>query len=140
MPKLPKGKVRLEVLISEDVAKKFYELVKMKHENLRGALSYEVEQALRNWIAAHTSSTQILAKKSNPQPKALVVWERVKEYLKRRLDIPTIVAGMQVHKSFLIEAIAAVRGEDPRTIRKWLDKFIEYKLVKPLGPNVYEVI
>jgi len=41
MPKLPKNKARLDVLIDKEVMKKFRELVKMKHELLHGALSYE---------------------------------------------------------------------------------------------------
>jgi len=46
MPKVPKGKVRLDVYISRDLYKKLKELVVAKHELLHGALSYEVEQAL----------------------------------------------------------------------------------------------
>jgi hypothetical protein len=47
MPKLPKDKARLDVLIDKEVMKKFRELVEMKHELLHGALSYEVERHSR---------------------------------------------------------------------------------------------
>jgi hypothetical protein len=50
MPRLPKGKVLLQVYVSEDLAKKLKSVVKEKYESLRGGLSQEVEQALRAWV------------------------------------------------------------------------------------------
>ena len=94
MPKLPKGKTYLYVLIDEKVVDDLRKLVKMKYDSLRGGLSHEVEQALRAWLAAHTKGTQTLAMKVNPQPKVLVVWEQVKEYLRRVYDYEGLVTGL----------------------------------------------
>jgi hypothetical protein len=140
MYKIPKDKEALHVLISKEVMRKFREIVKMKHENLRGALSYEVEQALQAWIAAHTKGTQILASKANPQPRTVRVWEQVKQFLKERYGYAGLVTGVQIPKAHVIEAIACLRGDDRRTIDGWLERFQKYKLLKPISPNVFEVI
>jgi hypothetical protein len=140
MYKIPKDKTALHVLINKEVARRFRELVKMKHENLRGALSYEVEQALQAWLAAHTSGTQVLLKKTNPQPRTARVWEQVKQFLKERYGYVALGAGAQVPKAHVIEAIACLRGDDRRTIDGWLERFQKYKLLKAISPNVFEIV
>jgi len=52
MPKVPKGKVHLQAYVDEGVVEELRKLVFMKYGNFR-SLSYEVEQALRAWLAAH---------------------------------------------------------------------------------------
>jgi len=140
MPKLPKGKTYLYVLIDKKVVDDLRELVKMKYDTMHGALSWEVEQALRAWLATHTESTQALAKRVNPQPKVVVVWEQVKEYLRKVYGYAGFVAGVQIPKDLLVKAIGAVRGSDPRTIRSWLEAFQRYGLVKQISFKVYEVV
>ena len=117
MYKIPKGKVRICALISEDVAKKLRELVKMKYDTMHGGLSWEIEQALRAWLATHTESTQVSATRANPQPKVLTVWEQVKDWLRRAYGYAYLATGAQVPREHLVKAISAVRGSDPRTIR-----------------------
>jgi hypothetical protein len=60
--KLPKGKVRLEVLISEDLYKLLVEVAPSIYggSRYRGALSAIVEEALRYYLnlKAHTKGTQ----------------------------------------------------------------------------------
>jgi hypothetical protein len=60
MPRLPKGKVQLNIYLDEELAKKLRSVVKAKYESLRG-LSREVELALRAW----------LEKALPPEPSAL---------------------------------------------------------------------
>jgi len=137
---LPKGKAYLCVLIDEKVVRDLRKLVKMKYNTMHGGLSWEVEQALRNWLAAHTQSTHVSAMRVNPQPKTLLVWEQVKAYLRRRFGYAGFMTGVQIVSDHLIQAIAAVRGDDERTIKKWIKKFQEGKLIKQISFKVYEVI
>jgi len=60
MPRLPKGKVQLNIYLDEELVKKLRSVVKAKYESLRG-VSKEVELALRAW----------LEKAPLPEPSAL---------------------------------------------------------------------
>jgi hypothetical protein len=155
MPKLPKNKARLDVLIDKEVMKKFRELVKMKHELLHGALSYEVEEALKHWILEHTRTQSlggqareqaqaqaqaqgIEASKYNPPPRYLKVWLQVKEYLESALKYDFEYTHHLLHED-LVRAVAAVRGSDERTLRKWPRVFEECGILKRISPKLYEV-
>ena len=72
----------------------------------------------------------------NPSPKAYIVFENVKQYLRRKWGI----LPQQVSYSDLAEAISAVRGSDKRTIKKWISEFLKYRLIKTIAPNVYELV
>jgi hypothetical protein len=149
MPKLPKNKARLDVLIDKEVMKKFRELVKMKHELLHGALSYEVEEALRHWIMEHTrtqspgtqaqvQAQRVEASKYNPPPRYLKVWLQVKEYLEGVLKYDFNFTRHLLHDD-LVRAVAAVRGPDGRTLKKWPRVFEECGILKRISPKLYEV-
>jgi len=136
--KIPKGKAQLNVLISEKLKNKLIDLVKVKYPSLRGGLSTEVENALAHWISLHTqkhtNSSQI--NKINPLPKAKVVFEQIKVYLKEKYGFPP----QQVTYRDLEEAISMVRGSDKRTVRKWMNEFIKWKLIKHIVGQVYEIV
>jgi hypothetical protein len=143
MPKIPKDKTLLQVYIDKSLASSLRSLVKMKYESFRGGLSKEVEDALRSWLAAHTSSTQILVSKAaNPQPRTARVWEEVKQYLRRKYpkSYPAVISGMTIPASYIIEAISSLRGDDERTVRKWITRFEQHHLLKRIGAAAYEVI
>jgi hypothetical protein len=145
-PKLPRDKTRLDVLIDKEVVKRFRELVRMKHENFRGALSYEVEQALVHWIMEHTRTNRnpqevqerIEAGKFNPPPRYLKVWLQVKDYLEGVLKYDFNYTRHLLHED-LVRAVAAVRGSDGRTLRKWSRIFEECGILKRISPKLYEV-
>jgi len=148
VPKVPKGKVLAAVYLDKDLWEEFRRLVFTKHESFRGALSYEVEQALRNWLALHRSppggreiqrNFSKVSSKVDPTPKVLRAFEQVKEYLAKRFNCP-VVEGSQVSRDHLIEAIANTRGTDPKTINKWFNLFERHKLVKHVAGKVYEVV
>ncbi|RLI27582.1 hypothetical protein DRO58_04005 [Candidatus Bathyarchaeota archaeon] len=128
-------KIKVGVWLSKSLWKEFRELVFAKHGNFHGALSYEVEEALRNWLGLHT---QIHTKINsiNPAPRAKQVWEQVKDYIRQRQGF----VGQQVTLELLTEAISAVRGSDPRTIKKWLKEFQRYRLIKHIAGHVWEVV
>jgi len=141
MWKVPKGKVGVHVLIDEKVWREFKRLALLKYEKARGAISYEVEQALRNWIALHSQDPHKPVAKVNPQPRVLAVFAEVKKYLMERYrDYKVIVQGTQIPRRLLIEAIKAVRGCDPRTVENWMKNFVEAKLIKHIAGEVYEVL
>ncbi|MEM1710564.1 MAG: hypothetical protein QW820_06710 [Sulfolobales archaeon] len=142
MPRVPGGKVGVYVYIDENLYKEFRRLVFSKYENFHGVLSREVEHALRAWIAMHTQKHTNLKviNKPNPQPKVYEVFQQVKEYLKKVYGYDDVGTERQIPRKHLIAAISAVRGTDARTISKWMDLFMKYKLIKWIGGEVFEVL
>ena len=138
MPKMPRGKVGVYVYIDKELYEKLRTLVKAKYPYLRGGLSKEVEEALAYWIRLHTHrhTKKFVVERMNPQPKVFQVFEQVKDYLKRKY----MFLPQQVTWRDLEEAISAVRGSDRRTIRKWITELLKWKLVKPIAPQVYEIV
>jgi len=140
--KIPKGKADLHVLVDKKVYEEIKRLALLKYEKAHGAISYEVEQALRNWIALHSQEPHKPIAKVNPQPKVFAVFGEVKKYLMERYDrdYKVIVQGTQIPRRLLVEAIKAVRGYDPRTVENWMRNFVEAKLIKHIAGEVYEVL
>jgi len=141
MPVLPRGKVGIYVCIDEKLYREFRDLVRQKHDKFRGALSYEVEEAIRHWVLLHTQNTHKTEMgKFNPEPKVNRVFRQVKEYMIRRFGYIYLGSGSQFPRRHIVEAIAAVRGDDERTINKWMKRFIDAKLIKHIAGEVWEVI
>jgi hypothetical protein len=138
-------KIKVGFYIDRRLYDEFRRLAFTKSGRLHGALSYELEQALLNWLGLHTQMHTnskgggITLPQLNPQPKAARVWEQVRYYLKRRFGY-LVLAGAQVNRAHLVDAIEAIRGSDPRTVRKWLEEFMKYKLIKPVSAELYEVV
>ena len=135
------GKVELHVTISEKLNKKFREFLARKYGYVRkGIISEEVEQALWNWMAMHTHKERKFgAGRVNPEPKYRRVFDQVKQWLMISYGYEQDQL-IQVPKKHLVEAIAAIRGNDQRTIRKWLRTFTEKGLIKWLSPNLVELV
>ena len=133
-------KVALLVYISENVADKLRELIALKYRRFqKGLLSWEVEQALSHWIALHTKAQRgLIAKAPNPTPNAVRVFYEIKHYLLSKYyeELP---AGSTVLDKHLREAIMAVRGSDPRTVKKWLKTLSKFHLIKHLGGALWEI-
>ncbi|MBS7606061.1 hypothetical protein KEJ31_07175 [Candidatus Bathyarchaeota archaeon] len=141
MPKKPKGKVGVYFYVNEEIIDEFKRLTFSKHGTFHGALSHELEQAMRIWIALHTQNTQTNSgiEKVNLQPKTYEVFSQIKEYLKQRYGYAAIVPSQKIPRKHLLEAISVVRGGDERTIKRWVNEFQRFKLIKPLG-EVFEVL
>jgi len=107
----------------------------------KGLLSYEVEQALRYWLALHTKAQKSLGrpKKPNPTPRVIIAFAEVRDYLLHKY-YDELTPGQQIPRVFLEEAIMATRGSDPRTIRKWLRTFERMGLVKCVTPASWKVM
>ena len=81
--------------------------------------------------------TQIfeIKNKVNPQPRVFSVYKNVKEYLKKQ--------GIEYQCTLekLVEAISFTRGNDRRTVRKWLNEFSKYRCIKEISPGkIYELM
>lgn len=133
----------LHISISSETDKNFRSLIMQKYTKIeKGLLSYEVELALKHWLALHTSAQNSdlrFSEKPNPTPKVMLVFAEVKNYLIRKYYIE-LPSGSQVNIKHLEEAIANTRGADPRTIRKWLQAFHKMKLIKPIAVAVWEIL
>ena len=136
--------VYLKVTISKSVSDRFRELVNKKHVYFeRGILSYEVEQALSQYIAsynrsgARTQESQI--PKANPSPKIYKLQEDIKEYLASSSYYGGKVPQF-FPENFLIEAIHSLKGYDKRTYNHWYDLLIRYGCIKKSGGNQYEFV
>lgn len=141
MPRKPKGKIGVYFYVHERILEDFKRLTFSKHEVFHGALSHEFEQAMRNWIALHTQNTQtnFSVENASPQPKTYEVFSQIKEYLKQRYGYAAIVPSQKIPRKHLLEAISAVRGGDERTVKRWVNEFQRFKLIKLLG-EVFEVL
>ena len=132
-----KNKIKTSLYVDRELWAKFKRLALEKHGNFHGGLTAEVEEALRNWLSAHTKDTQNFEIKNrvNPQPRVFSVYKNVKEYLKRQ--------GIEYQCTLekLVEAISFTRGNDRRTVRKWLNEFVKYKCVKEISTGrIYELL
>ena len=102
-------------------------------------LSYEVENAILNWLALHTEAQTPLNRTiPNPEPRIAVVFYQVKNYLLNHF-YESLPLGYQVQKKHLDEAIMAVRGSDKRTLQKWLRIFVKFHLIKHIVGNLWEI-
>ena len=97
--------------------------------------------ALRHWIALHTNAQTDLDTKPmpNPTPKVQLVFAQIKEYLLSNHYFQ-LVPGQQVPRLHLIKAIENVRGNDKRTVQKWLKSFHRNGLIKPVTSATWEIM
>jgi hypothetical protein len=126
--------------VDKDILDKFRELVSTKYGRYaKGQLSMEIEQALQSWLATHKQSTQTFPPKgirANPAPKSAKLKHEIYAYLKevKGIDKPYTISAI-----FVEEAIAALRGSDPRTIARWRNELLKFGQIKFLyGGDIVE--
>ena len=134
MPKIPKGKKGLYVLVDEDVYNKLMDLIKMKYNKLHGVLSVEVNDALAHWINEQTPLTHTRAHINPGIPR-----------IQQNLD--TIIRKLKELGFFLqftlsdwIKACALTVGSDRRTWKKYLDYALKFHRVNWIAGQIYEII
>jgi len=129
MPKIPPGKKLLQAYIDENLYKQIIEIAPIIYGKYKGAISYVVEDALRQYLKpkapAHTTYTQ------NPSRSVRQVYKQVIERIKFIENID--FEPEETTEKILDMAIAEVRGSDPRTIRKWKEIFEKSGLIKFVG-------
>ena len=132
----------LKVNVSKSLLLRFRELVSVKHPYRRGALRYEVEQALAQYIATykqtHNTKNPMQAENSNPTPKVYKLKQDIYKYL---VDSGMYVQVPQfIPDKHLTIAIGYIKGTDKRTIKKWTKALREYGCIKISGPHQYEFV
>jgi len=134
-------RVKVGIFLDASVVENLRSLIQEKYNKYeKGLLSYEVELALRNWLALHTQAqTTLEIKKPNPTPQVMVIFAQIKENLLHRWYYE-LKSGQQIPTSQLEEAIMAVRGSDKRTVRKWLRIFNRMGLIKPITSATWEIM
>ena len=124
-----KGKRHLHVLIDEEIYKLLVETAPAIYgqSKYRGAVSFVVEEALRQYLIPRlrTASTQ------NPRLGVRHVYNQVVEKIKEIMHWD--FKPDQVPEKILDQAIAEVRGSDPRTLKKWKNIFQKSGLIKYIG-------
>jgi len=135
-------KVQLKVYLPRSLVEELKRLALAKYGKFHGAISYEVEQALGVWLATHTQNhtKQLTLNSANPQPRVFKVWNQVKAYLREKFGYDSIFPQQLIPRKHIVEAIAAIRGDDERTIQKWLNSFQKYQVLKWISGEVYEVL
>jgi hypothetical protein len=81
---------------------------------------------------------KIETSKFNPPPRYLKAWLKVKEYLEGELKYD-FAFTRHLLLDDLVRAVAAVRGPDERTLKKWSRIFEGYGILKRISPKLYEV-
>ena len=134
-------KIKLGVFLPKSLVENFRNLIMQKYNRYeKGLLSYEVEMALRSWLALHTKAQKTLeVKKPNPTPKVYMYFAEVKDYLLRKY-YTELWSGQQIPYKHLEEAIINTRGADKRTVQKWLRIFHTSGLVKPVTSASWEIM
>jgi hypothetical protein len=124
---IPKGKVQVNVLISEDLYRQLIEVAPAWYGRSKGAISAMVEEALRRYLTplAHTKSTQ------NPKHGIRHTYGQVVEKIKEIMHYN--FKPSEVPERILDLAISEVRGSDPRTVAKWKNAFLKSGLIKFIG-------
>jgi len=142
MPRVPKGKKRIEIYISEEIYRKLMEYVSAvasSEGRIRGVLSEVVEAALQEYLAPRLQHTKL---HTNPSLRIRKVYGQILQ------AIASIRGGLPpdgiIHEKILSLAISEVRGSDPRTVEKWINILMRAGLLKIIGgvaPNrVFELV
>ena len=138
MTRAPRGKVVLVAYIDEKLYEEVRALALQSSEKLHGALSREVEEALRHWVALNkqTASRSARFKAS----KVEEAFEDVKRYLIEKYKYVVVRGVTEIPRAHLIEAIMATRGYDRRTVKTWIERFLNAKVLERVGPETFRVL
>jgi hypothetical protein len=119
--------VQINPVISKDLYKLLVEVAPAWYGKARGGISAIVEEALRQYLLprAHTNSTQ------NPRLGVRSIYNQVVDKIKEIMHYD--FKPSEVVEKTLDQAIAEVRGSDPRTIKKWKNTFQKAGLIKFIG-------
>jgi hypothetical protein len=123
---VPKGKKPLTVLISEDLYKQLIDVAVTWYGKTHGALSAYIEYVLQQTLNQHTQKHT-----KNPSRSVREVYEQVVQKIKEITG--SRIKPDEVTEKIFDQAIAEVRGSDPRTVEKWKTLFEKSGLIKFIG-------
>jgi len=124
-------KVKRTFMIEEEVDKELRKLIMRKYKRYsKGLLSAEVNEAIKRYIqmesAAHTHKSESSFYSKNIDDRVLKVWLKVLDRFKERHGH----YPCEILLTELKHIIGVVRGTDKRTVKKWIENFVEYGLFK----------
>jgi hypothetical protein len=126
MPKrsqIPKGKRSLTILIPEDLYRQLLDIAVNWYGKSHGALSAYIEYVLQQTLNQHTQKHT-----KNPSRSVREVYEQVVQKIKEITG--SRIKPDEVTEKIFDQAIAEVRGSDPRTIERWKTLFEKSGLIK----------
>jgi len=136
--KLIEEPVQLKVYIPKSLSRELRKLISMKYpEYKKGNLSVEVTHALIHWVSLHKNANNTNYEKVciNPPNSVTMVAVKVRQELAKKYGF----TPRQALTNELRQAIARVRGKDPRTVRKWMRLLERYDFIKHLTGDVWEI-
>lgn len=132
----------LFVRISPELDTRFRQFIAEKYGTYeKGLLSHEVSEAMKQWMALHTTAQKSLLPPMgpNPTPKVSIAYQRVKQVIQSAYEMP-LRPGQEVPKKIIEDAILTAKGHDPRTILNWFKTFHRMGLIKPTQGSLWEVL
>ena len=135
MPKLPKGKRGLYILVDEVIHSKLWDFIRKKYDkNVYGALSFEVEKAIEYYLQAAGMHTNTHKFEDSTLPRTHRYCREIIRWLKDHYPGYERFTVSQIR-----EAIMNVRGSDDRTLRKWLRNLVRLGYLKPVNNRVFKL-
>jgi len=121
MPNIPYGKKGIYIYLDKEIHSKLLNFIKKKYKSsIYGALSYEIEEAIKYYLETAEMHTKTRKLENPSLPRSHKVALQIVDLLRER-GYHKEVSVEEVYK-----AIEEVRGSDPRTKKKWLKFMIDH--------------
>ena len=135
-------KRKVHIYINEEVLERFKKTLLKKYGTIWRVMGEEVERMIVEWLqrngeGVHTQDAHVSCTFSSSRTGR--VWEDVKNYLRQRYGYGLFFPGQKIPRKHIVSAISEVRGNDSRTVRKWVKRFIEEGVLRWNGGEVFEV-
>jgi len=130
--KTNKNRKKILFLIDKTNYNLLMEYVENKYQgqSKHGAISNELNRALNIYLHGHKDARKCM----NPPIKVETVYHQTKKHI-----IENFGCTNQTTLWMIEEGIRKVRGDDPRTVYKWIKTFVHWKLIKETAPNVWNM-
>lgn len=130
----PGEKVHIHALIDKKVYDDLIAFAPQYYGKRRGSISYVIEEAIKSYIYPRKDMV------SNPCASIREVFAQVVSKLREYYGF----TPQECFEYELDSAIAEVRGSDPRTVKKWKERFTKFGLIKCIGSfysgKIYELV
>ena len=135
-------KRRIFIYVDAEVLEAFKRVLLKKHGKVWRVMGEEITSLMREWLqrngeGVHTQNAHVSCTFSSSRTGR--VWEDVKNYLRQRYGYSLFFPGQKIPRKHIVSAISEVRGNDSRTVRKWVKRFIEEGVLRWNGGEVFEV-
>jgi ribosomal protein S8 len=135
MPKVPKGKKGIYILLDEEVYKKLWEHIKESYSgSTYGLLSLEIQNAIVHWLNEKKFSTHTKTHINPGRPRSQQKIDQIIRWLKENGFI-----NQFSYKDWILACSSTV-GSDERTINKYLNLALRFNRIKHIVGSVYEIV